>query len=539
MVVPGSHFFTSYAREYIDETKTKTQFIPLPYHWLGFQKGNDAEDSLKPKYFINTIPPKSIIPFYESYITSNFNVSKCIPNIQCCYLNKIRFNKVTYDYHYSLDVGHVYVNKIIPVSTTKFWLRKLEEITKMKDKYLKKNPIYINQSSLTPSLWKEAYRCLVQPIHTDMLSVLVEPFNTNEIIAFIYCVTNTTSKIECNNSVSKLKRSLPRTEKEAIDCLIVPFLMTATTELLEDNVRTSKRVTFGWSEVPTHKHRHFKGIPYNDSGLFYPRQNKSHLVSNYSNLFLEKVLPILSNNLDVIQKLIVSNFDIDQDHISKLKNYIDLLPFPHNLIFDEKSNTLVPQNDTVLTACQCMSRMSVSFAAGQDVKEVLVKKINTLYGALNALTIEKTINDNSHTALHLDKRDIGAGGVLLRKEMYTNSGMKVTGCDSKLIQYVTIISYKLNENDALFAIQNTKDSYCYTLKSPKFDKTKELDNSIKIVTYAMDYSNTYHGNITDGKPLPPGSWALRITTYGTNHCSTWNAWLKKQNSENRNFFKKI
>ena len=56
----------------------------------------------------------------------------------------------------------------------------------------------------------------------------------------------------------------------------------------------------------------------------------------------------------------------------------------------------------------------------------------------------------------------------------------------------------------------------------------------------MDYSNLYHGNITKGKPLSRGSWALRITSYVTNHSTKWNSWLQKQTfDEERNFLKMI
>ena len=54
--------------------------------------------------------------------------------------------------------------------------------------------------------------------------------------------------------------------------------------------------------------------------------------------------------------------------------------------------------------------------------------------------------------MHIDYRDIGAGRELLGEGAYIKYGMNSNGCDKKLIQFVTIISYKLNEKDVLFAI---------------------------------------------------------------------------------------
>ena len=54
----------------------------------------------------------------------------------------------------------------------------------------------------------------------------------------------------------------------------------------------------------------------------------------------------------------------------------------------------------------------------------------------------------------------------------------------------------------------------------------------------MDYSEYYYGNVTDYKPLPESSWALRVTSYVTNHASICNDWLHYQSIENRNIFPK-
>ena len=52
----------------------------------------------------------------------------------------------------------------------------------------------------------------------------------------------------------------------------------------------------------------------------------------------------------------------------------------------------------------------------------------------------------------------------------------------------------------------------------------------------MDYSEYYHENVIDHKPLPESSWTLRVRSYITNHVSIWNNWLYYQTNDNRNSF---
>ena len=108
------------------------------------------------------------------------------------------------------------------------------------------------------------------------------------------------------------------------------------------------------------------------------------------------------------------------------------------------------------------------------------------------------------------------------------------GCNSKVIQFVTVISYKLHEENALFVICKNPLNYLFTLKSPIFDSKVEKSHSLRCTTYAMDYSEYYHGNVKGHKPLPEGQWALRVTSYVTNYVSIWNSWLHCQNIENGN-----
>ena len=63
---------------------------------------------------------------------------------------------------------------------------------------------------------------------------------------------------------------------ETFHRLIIPFLMTTITKTHDNKIRRTKRVTFGWSESVTNKHKHYDGTPCDKSGAFYPRQNRIH-----------------------------------------------------------------------------------------------------------------------------------------------------------------------------------------------------------------------------------------------------------------------
>ena len=145
--------------------------------------------------------------------------------------------------------------------------------------------------------------------------------------------------------------------------------------------------------------------------------------------------------------------------------------------------------------------------------------------------MDSVINKTACTALHLDIRDVGLGGIPMASKPYTDSGMKLLGCDKKVLQFVTVISFKNYENDALFGLTRHKVKSCFTLKCPPFDSSKEADDSIRIVTYAMDFSDTLHGNILYEDELDEDSWALRITSYATNHSATWNEWFKQNSND--------
>ena len=56
----------------------------------------------------------------------------------------------------------------------------------------------------------------------------------------------------------------------------------------------------------------------------------------------------------------------------------------------------------------------------------------------------------------------------------------------------------------------------------------------------MDYSEKFHGNISNGLSIGDNSWALRITSYVTVHTSSWSNWVKSfKNNEATQFLSMI
>ena len=157
------------------------------------------------------------------------------------------------------------------------------------------------------SLWKDTSRCLVQPSTIDSTSVVVEPNDPDSIIEFALGITNKINFFD-NHNLYSLKKILPQNEQEAIDKLIILFIMAAITGSKYDQVRTSKIITFGWSEIPAREHEHFQGIPCNNSGAFYPRQNRGHYHSLHLHLFLDNLLPIMNENFNLVRTIFEQNF---------------------------------------------------------------------------------------------------------------------------------------------------------------------------------------------------------------------------------------
>ena len=126
------------------------------------------------------------------------------------------------------------------------------------------------------------------------------------------------------------------------------------------------------------------------------------------------------------------------------------------------------------------------------------------------------------------------------QDPFLKSGIEHIGCDESVIQFVTIISKNLNDNDSIFSISMADNYPVFTLKSPIFVKNLEDDNTIRCTVYGMDYSEKFHGNISNGLSIGDNSWALRITSYVTVHTSSWSNWVKSfKNNEATQFLSMI
>ena len=86
---------------------------------------------------------------------------------------------------------------------------------------------------------------MVKPISIAFTSIVVDLSDSDSIIDFILGITSNISTIEYFKCYY-LKKSIPQNESEVFDKLIIPFLITTSTNIKDDKVRTFKRVTFGW-----------------------------------------------------------------------------------------------------------------------------------------------------------------------------------------------------------------------------------------------------------------------------------------------------
>ena len=110
------------------------------------------------------------------------------------------------------------------------------------------------------------------------------------------------------------------------------------------------------------------------------------------------------------------------------------------------------------------------------------------------------------------------------------SKIDIVGCNPKIIQFVTVISYKSYE-DSHFGISYLVGNPLFTLKILLFEDVKETNESLYCVTYGMDYSNTFHNNVVTSHLFPKNAWALKITTYVTVHTACWNNFSSKMKNK--------
>ena len=169
-------------------------------------------------------------------------------------------------------MSNIAFKKIIQVKCTKYWL---DELVFARENRRKTNETHPNEVLLDKFLMKENERCVVQPSPLDYISIVVELTNYDSVIAFVLGITGNINTIHDQNFYC-LKYYIPNNESETYDTLIITFLMPSLTNAENDKIKTSKRVTFGWSEKPTREHRNLERIPCNENGVFYPRQKYIH-----------------------------------------------------------------------------------------------------------------------------------------------------------------------------------------------------------------------------------------------------------------------
>ena len=105
----------------------------------------------------------------------------------------------------------------------------------------------------------------------------------------------------------------------------------------------------------------------------------------------------------------------------------------------------------------------------------------------------KLINTEFSSYLHTDKRDIGCGSKLLRAQTAISAGIKVTDgtLNSRdLLQIVVVVSYKMNEEEALAIISTNVSNLTCIFEAP----VSSLPNDIHLYVYVLDYSFRYYGN---------------------------------------------
>jgi len=435
-------------------------------------------------------------------------------------------------------VTHEYLFPVIinrAKTATTAWQKTISEAKCLANNYDSLRDFRINNFALAKDnigkrKAKELKRCVVVPRLNS--ARIVEPSNGGAPVGFIMAVANigTTPELE---PLKKCLLSFPETEEVALHNLVIPFLLLAQKHGIEDTVRCGIRVNLGWSELPTYRHRHFKGAPTDiNSGCFVPRINAAHS-SDHCGHFLDNLLPMLSATMKLIQFVFKNQYPDKADPISVLQSNTGCLCFPHNPFLttgEDGRPRLLPRNEDHILACECISRLSISFVAGNSATDKILKAISQLYPTTDISKIRPVINKNGHSILHLDERDVGAGGKLKQEEKYISAGIAPVQCSDRVLQFVFIFSFKMTDEDALAAVGLNPNEDSFTLEAPAFDSREQ---SIRCVVYGMDFSCTYHGNIQESRNqvLPEDAWVLRVTSYVTVHAATWNAELKKRSTD--------
>jgi len=324
---------------------------------------------------------------------------------------------------------------------------------------------------------------------------------------------------------------LPRNEGQAFYSLVMPYLMVAKQHGVTDEVRRGVRLTLGWSELPTHLHRHHAGgRPVDDrTGAFVPRINAAHQ-SSYTEKLLEALLPILSEGLSLTQHTFRHKYPHQQDPVSALCELTEGLPFPYQLKLEHGAQ-LVPSKSAHDMALRCMSRMSISFVAGEEARDRVLDLVTSTFTHVDRSKLGVKINEIGQSILHVDERDVGEGGKLKDEAKYTGNGIQPVGCGERILQFVYVISCNVDEDDALAAVGVGNADHSFTLVSTPLEESER--GAIRLTVFAMDFSATWHGNVRQGteRDMAPNAWAMRITTYVTTHAATWASHIRSLPSD--------
>ena len=66
---------------------------------------------------------------------------------------------------------------------------------------------------------------------------------------------------------------------------------------------------------------------------------------------------------------------------------------------------LLPDNNNIEPAYQCITRLSVAFIAADAIRNIIKDIVNAKYESIKVESIDNSINKNAHNAFYIDKRN--------------------------------------------------------------------------------------------------------------------------------------
>jgi hypothetical protein len=263
----------------------------------------------------------------------------------------------------------------------------------------------------------------------------------------------------------------------------------------KDEIRGSWRFNFGWTEMRVGKARGFDGVPVDSDGMSFPRvASVQHLggpKAAFVLLTFTRLLNIIFEYFDNSECLDMKGENLTQEIQKQLAPF----RFPLQVVGTDLFTHLQLGDSSVVTACCCMSRLSVMMFDSRRVDEKQDK-----------------FSSNERVYLHVDKKDLES------------------------IQFVVAICFKIPE-EAFVTVSigekedNTSFFYWTTLD--------EDDQDLKLFIYGADFAKVVHGNAVFDKDwadgAPSDAWMIRLSPYGTTHIKRWSEKLKKLKSKDDMF----